>query len=169
MYFFICGEEERNYFLSPVTTARKRKLLSKLFAKYTIYSSPAHSPILRNGKIWRPNGRTTLSETMKYQMERDTPDTQPQNHCQTWDLKTKRPNFERHRTRWKKLWKPTPNKCSKKWFERKKTYLNAGKGRQSRTQTSEAHRAGRKKKTTKKINTKLTITTNSINTFPGRK
>ena len=104
MSFFVCEEEERNYFLSPVTTARKRKLLSQLFTKYTSYSSPAHSPVIRNGKIWRPNGRTTLSETMKYQRERDTPDTQPQNHCQTWDLNSKRPNFERHRTRWKKLW-----------------------------------------------------------------
>ena len=69
---FFCGEEERNYFLSPITTARKRTLFFQLFTKYTIYSSPAHSPIIRSGKIWRPNGRTIVSETLKYQRERDT-------------------------------------------------------------------------------------------------
>ena len=27
---------------------------------------------MRNGKIWRPNGRTIVSETLKYQRERGT-------------------------------------------------------------------------------------------------
>lgn len=88
--YFLRGEEARNYFLSPITTARKRRLFSQQFTKYTIYSSPAHrSPIIRNRKIWWPKGWTIVSETLKYQRERDTrghptskqpPNLRPQNY-----------------------------------------------------------------------------------------